>query len=69
MNNELSAFLTTIAGSSASFVAILGGFVASKLITINGERDAVDNRLNELRSEIDLKKQQCEESPHWSSSS
>lgn len=30
MLNEISSLLLTIAGASASFVAILGGFIASK---------------------------------------
>ena len=43
MTNELTALLTTIASASASFVAILGGFIASKLIAVNGEREAVQH--------------------------
>ena len=60
MTNELSALLTTIASASASFVAILGGFIASKLIAVNGEREAVDSRLQELKYEIELKQQECD---------
>ena len=60
MTNELSSLLTTIASASASFVAILGGFIASKLIAVNGERDAVDSRLQELKYEIELKQQECD---------
>ena len=52
---ELSSMLMTVAGLSASFVAIIGGFIASKLIAVNGERDAIENRLQELQSEIALK--------------
>ena len=60
MTNELTALLTTIASASASFVAILGGFIASKLIAVNGEREAVDSRLQELKYEIELKQQECD---------
>ena len=60
MINELSSLLTTIASASASFVAILGGFIASKLIAVNGEREAVDGRLQELKYEIELKQQECD---------
>lgn len=45
---DVSALLHTIASLSASFVAILGGFIASKLIAINGERYACQSRLNEV---------------------
>lgn len=60
MSNELSSLLTTIASASASFVAILGGFVASRLIAVNGEREAVESRLQELEYEIELKQQECD---------
>lgn len=43
--------LLTIAGASASFVAILGGFIASKLIAINGERESCKSHLEELKYE------------------
>ena len=49
---DLTNILTTIAACSASIVAILGGFIASKLIAINAERDEVDTRISELDEEI-----------------
>lgn len=60
MINNLSSLLTTIASASASFVAILGGFIVSKLIAVNGEREAVNSRLQELKYEIELKQQECD---------
>ena len=51
MLNDISSLLLTIAGASASFVAILGGFVASKLIAINGERSSCESHLEELKYE------------------
>lgn len=66
--NELTTTLTTIASASASFVAILGGFVASKLIAINGERSAVESLLSKTRTEKlhilaerDMRKQMLDE--------
>lgn len=55
MSIELTSLLPTIASASASFVAILGGFVASKLITINGERAAAQSQLTEIRFEKHLR--------------
>lgn len=49
---DLTSILTTIAACSASIVAIIGGFIASKLIAINAERDEVDTRISELDEEI-----------------
>lgn len=51
---DLTTVLTTIAACSASIVAILGGFIASKLIAINAERDEVNTRIAELEEEIDF---------------
>ena len=51
----LTAMLTTISAASASFVAILGGFIASKLLSINGERDAVAGQIANLTAQINFK--------------
>lgn len=55
MTYELTTLLTTIAASSASFVAILGGFIASKLISISGEREAVLTRISEVEQQRSYK--------------
>ena len=55
MMNEISSLLLTIAGASASFVAILGGFIASKLIAINSERDTTQSKLKEVKYQKFLK--------------
>ena len=51
---DLTSVLTTIAACSASIVAIVGGFIASKLIAINAERDEVNTRISELDEEIEF---------------
>lgn len=48
MTNEISALLFAIASVSASFVAILGGCIAAKLISINQERELCKNKLSEI---------------------
>ena len=48
MEYDLTATLTTIAAASASFVAILGGFIASKLIAVSGEREETINKLGDI---------------------
>ncbi len=45
---DLTQLLLTIAAASASIAAILGGFIASKLISINSEREAVLSRIAEV---------------------
>ena len=49
MINNISSLLLTIAGVSASFVAILGGCIATKLLSINQERENYRNKLSEIR--------------------
>ncbi len=55
---DLTSLLTTISSASASFIAILGGLVASKLLTISSERDAVLTKISELDKEISVKEVQ-----------
>ena len=50
---DLTSLLTTIAADSASIVAILGGFIASKLISIDGERNENLDRIKEIDEEIE----------------
>lgn len=52
---------STIASASASFVAIIGGLVTSKLISINNERTGVTSSLSDIDEEIELKKKEIEE--------
>ena len=54
---ELTSFLTTIAAASASFVAVLGGFIASKLISIDSERSENLDRIKEIDEEIEYRTQ------------
>ncbi len=60
MEYDMSLFMT-IASASASFVAIIGGFVTSKLISINGERSAVNDRITELGEILQLKRDNVDE--------
>lgn len=52
MTYDLTTVLTTIAAASASIVAILGGFIASKLIAISSERSAALERLKQINEEL-----------------
>lgn len=54
MPYDLTTVLTTIAAASASIVAILGGFIASKLIAISSERSAVLERLRQINEELEF---------------
>lgn len=60
MNYDMTLF-STIASVSSGFVAIIGGLITSKLISINGERSMVIERMSELNEIIDLKLNDAEE--------
>ena len=45
---DLTSLLTTVSAGSASFIAIIGGLIATKLIDINNQRAAVDEEMEEL---------------------
>lgn len=49
---DFTNVLTTIAACSASIVAILGGLIASRLISLNAERDEISTHLSEINEEI-----------------
>jgi hypothetical protein len=59
MQFDMTIFYT-IASASASFVAILGGLIASKILSLNTERETLRNRLKELESEINIKTEERE---------
>lgn len=52
---DLTALFTTVAAASASIVAILGGFIASKLISISGERKSVLGKIDEVNEQLRAK--------------
>ena len=49
---DLTALLTTISAVAASIVAILGGFIASKLISLNSERETVNESIDTLNKDL-----------------
>ena len=57
---DLTVLLTTIAAASASFIAILGGLVASKLLSINGERDLLLDKIAINKSKANFLKEKIE---------
>lgn len=49
---DIYSLLMIIASLSASFVAILGGFIVSRLITINCERSLYAGQLQEVTGQL-----------------
>ena len=55
MSYDLTSLLITISAASASFSAILGGIIGSKLLSINGDRDINSQQIDDLTEELILK--------------
>ena len=62
---DLTSFLTTISAGSASFVAILGGLIAQKVIEINNERTAVEEEIKELQEQKILLEDEIANREDW----
>lgn len=59
---DLTNILTTVAGCSATVIAIMGGFFANKLIALSVERKDVSRRISDIQKEIDFKSKIAEKS-------
>lgn len=62
---DLTSFLTTISAGSASFVAILGGLIAQKVIEISNERSAIEEDLKEFSEQKELRQKDIEKYDRW----
>lgn len=61
MKLDYSSFYFSIAGCSATIIAIIGGFIASKLISISADRDNILDRIKEINDELSMKTKQHED--------
>lgn len=52
---DYSSFFYSIAGCSATIIAIIGGFIASKLISISADRDNILDKIKEINDELNVK--------------
>ena len=55
---ELTSLLTTMSAGSASFVAILGGLIAQKVIEINNGRAAIEEEIKELNEQKEFQQKE-----------
>lgn len=58
---DYTSFFYSIAGCSATIIAIIGGFIASKLISISADRDKILDKIKEIEDELDMKTRQYNE--------
>jgi hypothetical protein len=53
---NLNILISTIISSTAALVAIIGGFLVSRVITLSSEKNAIVRRLREIDNELNNKK-------------
>ena len=58
---DCTSFFYSIAGCSATIIAIIGGFIASKLISISSDRDVILDKIKEIDDELGMKTRQHKE--------
>lgn len=56
----ISSLMSTIAQTAATFVAILAGFYTTKIISIAGDKNRIENKIQEINLEIVLTKKNIE---------
>ncbi len=62
---ELTSLLTTMSAGSASFVAILGGLIAQKVIEINNGRAAIEEEIKELNEQKEFQQKEIDKYDSW----
>lgn len=55
---DYSSFFYSIAGCSATIIAIIGGFIAAKLISISADRENILDKIKEINDELNIKMKQ-----------
>src|SRR5699024_9027209 len=53
---NLETLISTIVTSTAALIAIIGGFLVSRVITLSSEQNGINRKLRELNNEINAKK-------------
>lgn len=62
---DLTSLITTVASATAALVAIIGGFLVSRVISLSTENGGIKRRLNELQHDIDNKNQIFDDVNEW----
>ena len=52
---DLNGLISTIISSTAALVAIIGGFLVSRVITLSGEKSGILKKIKEIDKELDIK--------------
>ncbi|MEK4626558.1 hypothetical protein MKY06_30135 [Priestia sp. FSL P4-0332] len=62
---DLNGLINTIIASTAALVAIIGGFLVSRVLALSSERVAVERRFNEINNNLRIKEEMLKETVHY----
>ena len=54
---DLNILISTIISATAALVAIIGGFLVSRVITLSSEKNSIVRRLKEINNELSNKQE------------
>lgn len=54
---DLNILISTIITATAALVAIIGGFLVSRVITMASEKQSIERRLKEIDNDLKIKKE------------
>lgn len=54
---DLNTLISTIISATAALVAIIGGFLVSRVVTLSSEKNAITRRLREINNELSNKQE------------
>jgi hypothetical protein len=60
MTPDLNWLLSTVAQSAAALVAIIAGFIASRLLALSAERSGLQSRLRDLNLQLEAKRNELQ---------
>lgn len=65
INIDLYGLICTVAASTGVIVAIVGGLLLSRLISLSSEKNGIVQRLKELEADLQARKEQSDETTEW----
>jgi len=62
---DLNNLLSTTINSTSALVAIIGGFLVSRVISLSSEQNSIKRRLREINNEISAKEKMLDNIINW----
>lgn len=59
---DLNILISSIITGTSALVAIIGGFLVSRVISLSSERSAIERRLREINNDISIKEEKYDRS-------